>query len=265
MMVNMLINFKFTILLLVVTTVVASPSEAKRHKKFKGIVIVNQVLKLRGTLTNNGQQAMEFSGVKEGDLLETGPNSMAIVRIPGLLVMRLAEQTKVKLTKFGNRDRSQIDVIAGQVLFMVKRLGDHAFNFPEAVVKPQGAATQIFLIQAEQGLGLWDGKIKISSKNFKGAPVKSSEPVATAEIKEEKPNEAPLGSNIAVLAKPENRVIETPLELSEITLASSKTYKWVQVKITGLTIQEAVPSAQEKITTALPEQIQELDSLYSLP
>ena len=85
-------------------------AHAKKKKKFKGIIIVNQILKLSGTISVNGNPTPEYSGFKEGDTLETGEKSFAVLRIPGLAIYRLGPQTKIKLTKFSNRDNSKFEL-----------------------------------------------------------------------------------------------------------------------------------------------------------
>ncbi len=243
---------KNVVLLLMTLSLFSIAAEA-RKKKFKGVIIVNQILKSAGTMTDNGTPAPEFSGVKEGDVLETAPASFAMVRIPGLGIFRLGAATKIKLTKFYNRDTSKFELFKGELLSVYKRLGQHEVKLPGATVYPNGNSNSntFVTVAGEKNLvGVWDGKLVIKAANALPADTAAPQPALltnptpskTPELKSD-PNAPP-----AVATR------------SEITVASKDTYKKVVVGSQGL-------EEKEESAVSLPDIkiIQEMESLYSLP
>ncbi len=258
--------FVFALIELFILLLDVSPAEARKHHKFKGVIIVNQILKLSGTITNNGTAAPEFSGVKEGDVLETGDKSSAVIRVPGLAIYRLGEKTKVRLTKFANRDHSKLQVFNGEVLILYKRLGDHEITTPQSSIVPEGAAAQTLGVRVRAAdkpgdrstdeISLWDGKIQIKSLNAPmpktsvadATPVKSKVPQLMAE----KISDAPKGMNVAVNPSSDS-------EPHAIELISQRSFKQVVASGDGL--------EEKKSGKDLPDLklVDDLESLYGLP
>lgn len=221
-------------LLILIATVIFSTNDAeakrKKRKKSKGVIIVNQILKLSGTMTIDGKDTPEFSGVKEGDTLETGEKSYAVVRIPGLVIFKMNPQTQLKLTKFMNRDITKFELTKGEALFVYKRLGQHDLITPKAKINPVGnsKSNTFFVSNLTDGdeIALWDGKIQVASLK---AP-----PQINPETKE-----------------------ETKVE---------KTFSAKQEYIDFFVDDESLEEEKES-TATLPDlrTIQELESLYALP
>ncbi len=108
-------------------------AEARKRKRGPKLQVpANQVVKLEGTATVNGQPAVEFMGIKTGDEIETGEKSVAAVRVAGLGIFRLNEKTKLKLKQVGDRNNSVVELESGQVLALYRRLGNHTFVTPKA-------------------------------------------------------------------------------------------------------------------------------------
>ena len=156
---------------------------ARHKKKFKGVIIVNQILRLDGTLTVNGNPAPEFSGVKEGDILETGEKSYAVVRIVGLGIFRLSPLSRMKLKSFHNRDESRFELFGGEVFSVFKRPGTHEMKLPHSVVSLHQS---IFIARTGGGDGdeiqLFDGKIEVKDliDSSIGEPTTSGPAIASA-------------------------------------------------------------------------------------
>lgn len=154
----------FSVFLIIGILISSNQSEGRRKRRAKLNLPVNQILKLEGQVQNNGSQAQEFSGVKDGDVLETSDKSFAIVRVPGLGLYRLGPKTKVKMSKFANRDETRVEVLTGEVFAMIKRLGSHSIQTP----KSQMSSSQGFLALAsnvggEEEIAIYDGNVEIKS------------------------------------------------------------------------------------------------------
>ena len=91
------IKMRFLLTMTLVAFLFSPVSEAKRRKKSKLVVPANQIMRLEGKATVNGEPAMEFMGLKNGDEVETAPESVAVLRVSGLGLFRLKENTKFKL------------------------------------------------------------------------------------------------------------------------------------------------------------------------
>jgi hypothetical protein len=150
------------ILALMMVPLFQSPALARRKRKFKGVIIVNQVLKLDGTMTLNGHPAPEFSGVKEGDVIETGEKSFAIIRIVGLGIFRMGPLARLKLKSFHNRDESKFELEGGEVLSLFKRPGSHEMDMPHSKLNLHQS---VFIARVGNGDGdevqLIDGRIVV--------------------------------------------------------------------------------------------------------
>ncbi|MBK9293502.1 MAG: FecR domain-containing protein [Oligoflexia bacterium] len=220
----------FLMAFLIFVTSVDAEARRKKRRRSKGVVIVNQILKLSGTMSIDGKDVPEFSGVKEGNLLETGEKSYATVRIAGLLILKMSPQTQLKLTKFMNRDNTKFELLKGEVLFIFKRLGTHEVLTPKSKIIPIGnfASNTFFISNLTDGdeIALWDGKIQVSSLK---AP-----PVVNPETKE-----------------------ETKVEKA---FTSQKNY--IDFFVDDESIEE-----EKESTATLPDirVMQELESLYALP
>lgn len=247
-------------------------AEARRRKKYKGPIIVNQILRLDGTMTDNGAPTTEFAGIKEGDVLETGPKSSAVIRIPGLGIYRLGENTKVRLAKFGGRDISKFEVNKGDFLCIYKRLGSHEVSSLTASVHPNGnsASNTFWLSDLEKKsvVALWDGKIDIKAKNAPAevpaqapspTPTPTPSPTKEAELKA---SNVPVDSKIAPTVEP--KPIPMPINpkfVSDITAtAKNELLRYVITPEKGLEQKEepGVAPPDSKI-------IKDMESLYALP
>jgi hypothetical protein len=121
----------------------SAEARRRRKKRVRGKIIVNQILKLEGTITNNGNPAMEFSEIKQGDVLETGESSYAVVRVPGLGLFRMGPKTRLKMTSFMDRNNTKIEMTGGEVLALYRRLGEHQFVTPNGIISPRAATFQV--------------------------------------------------------------------------------------------------------------------------
>lgn len=204
-------------------------AEARRKKKkFKGPIIVNQILRLNGSMKINDTPTQEFAGIKEGDILETGENSWAIFRIPGLGIYYLGPQSKLKLSKFAGRDITKFDLEKGNVLSIYKRLGTHEVRANEAIVSPAGnSPSNIFWVtsqDADSVIYLWDGKVQIQA----------SQPEAQA---------------------------PTPSFVKDVTAVTKTSWqKYLVSKTDGVKEKEELKLAPPEIKT-----IHDMESLYALP
>jgi hypothetical protein len=223
----------------------AEARSKRRHKRAKLNIVVNQILKLDGVLTRNGQPAPEFSGVKDGDVLETGERSVAIIRIPGLGLFRMGPQTKFRMTKFQGRDLTRLELLSGNLTVLFKRLGDHEMILPRGLIIPQGAN---FLASTNgkevDDVVLCAGKIKVKAFN-----------AADEEEKVEQVKKKPT-------ATPAPSPSPSPAEglITELVLTSSGDVKHVQFVDEG--IQTKVSGEAKNCDTKL---ITDLESLYGLP
>jgi hypothetical protein len=245
--------FQCVLLILLCLTFISASSFAKHKKKFKGIIIVNQVLKLDGTLKINGNLAPEFSGVKEGDVLETGEKSVAIVRIVGLGIFRMSPKARFKLKSIHNRDESRFELIDGEVLSVFKRPGSHEVRLPHSLMSlHQG----IFAGRVGNGDGdevqLLDGKIEVKdlilhtsdSLNPKIPPTNS---ISKAEIKE------PPKTIVDVAPHPESQTSE------QADLANGHA-KLIRLTPSGVSVID-----QDIAGSEIKRNLSDLDSLYALP
>lgn len=225
----------------------------RRHRKFKGVIVVNQILKLSGTITNNGKPVPEFSGVREGDVLETGDRSYAVIRIPGLGIFRMGEKTKICLTKFWNRDKAKIELMSGELFSLFHRFGNHEVKLPRSTASLDEEATFYASTVVSDGSDdycVCDGKVQIKAKEAEPtvaaantpAPVAAATPASTA------------------TATPAPTPTPTP-NVSELKISSRWMHKAVHVH-GGNAIESAENSLLRKHGEAL---IQELESLYDLP
>lgn len=260
----MILKF-LTLSILAVALAMPSVGEARRKKKFKTPVIVNQILRLTGTMTINGDPTHEFGGVKEGDVLETGGNSWSIFRIPGLGIYYLGADTKVKLTKFSGRDVTKFELLKGNLLCIYKRLGTHEVHADDAVVIPAGNAPSNTFWVSEQdkdaAVFLWDGKIQIQSRETHTAPappiVASPTPsISKAQITE---SNVPVDSKVDPV-KPVEK-IETPTFVHDMTIFTKNS--WLKYLVTK---DEGVKEKGElKIPPPDTKTISDMESLYALP
>ncbi len=141
-----------------------SSSEARRHRKFKGVIIVNQILHLDGSATNNGQPAPEYSGVKQGDLLATDDRSSMVVRIPGLGIYRLGPKSKFKLTSFSDRNESRFELLTGELLALYRRTGYHELKTPRGIISVHGNSTFVVTTESKSELiCACDGKLHVQN------------------------------------------------------------------------------------------------------
>jgi hypothetical protein len=155
---------KTLIVLLCVNLFFTNIAEARRHKKFKGVIIVNQILKLTGTITRNGEDAPEFSGVKQGDVLETADKSSAVIRIPGLALFQMGPNTKLKLTQFNDRNESRFELFYGDFVALFRRVGVHEVKLPHGLLRLHG--TTFFVLSPKDAksdqICLEEGRIDVS-------------------------------------------------------------------------------------------------------
>ncbi len=270
----------FTIMLAILSGV--DDAHARRHRKFKGVIIVNQLLKLDGTATNNGQPALEFSAVKQGDVLTTGEKSSAVIRIVGLGIFRLGPKTTFKITRFSDRNESRMELIGGEVLSVYRRPGNHEFKTPRGIINFHSAVTFFASGQSEAKSGfvcLCDGKINLQniissseaarralpvvmpSAFLNKAPVESapgkSAPVISA-IKGAPPAPAPVLASPSPVEEPSP---SPPKEfVDDSNIASQWNHKQIQLSENGIEVIENEPPKDHS-----DKQIKELESLYSLP
>jgi hypothetical protein len=157
-------------------------AEARRHKKFKGVIIVNQILKLDGHVTRNGVDAPEYSGVKQGDILETPEKSAAVIRIPGLAILRMGSNTKLKLTQFNDRNEARFELLSGELLALFRRVGTHEVKLPKSTIKLHGTTFIVAIKDSKtEELRLDDGKIEVALRNPPAAEKPTPPPTPTPE------------------------------------------------------------------------------------
>jgi hypothetical protein len=261
--------------LLIFSFLTGAPAEARRHKKFKGVIIVNQILKLTGKLTRNGEDAPEYSGVKQGDVLETGDKSEAVIRIPGLLILQMKPNTKMKLTQFGNRDNSRFEILTGGVLFVFKRNGDHTLKLNRSTITIHQPTT-FFVVSAQESkfdqLCLCDGKVGVEVRE----PLKKKSNIIIAETQAPPPNpKAPAilkAENTPTLDStpkssptpsptPTATATPEPTPASTMEVTSNNENKQWEISEDGI-----VSKPEGKLLELHnQDQIKELESLYALP
>lgn len=236
-------------------------AEARRHRKFKGVIVVNQILKLEGTITNNKNPAPEYSGVKQGDLLETGDKSAAVIRIPGLAIFKMDANTRFHLTSFSNRDESRFEVEKGTVLAVFRRAGHHVFKLSKGVLTLHGTTFLSRVTGDGDEVCLCDGKLAVQLKNEKRAtasvtpsPSPYTGPVISAEP------ERGASPKLELKASPAPTPTAAPTPVKEIEISSSNEHKQFLISDEGIVVK-----GLKLLDVHSSREIQELQSLYDLP
>ena len=87
------------------------------------------------------------TAVREGDTVSTGPDSLAILELPGDRVVKLREETILTLTSTGTR--ATLDLNRGGVFAKVRKMAgqDFSVSTPSAVAGVRG--TQFFMAYGE--------------------------------------------------------------------------------------------------------------------
>lgn len=235
------------IFLLSVFALMASAPEAHaRRRKKKVNYVVNQILKLEGIIANNGRPAVEFSGIKQGDVLETGPDSYAVIRVPGLGIFRMGPQTQLKMTKFMDRNETKLELIKGELLALYRRVGVHELKSANGVVSPKGATFHLTSRPGEKSdlLCLCDGRLVLPEIPSQ-APLAATEGAAKSDGPQLSAESG--GKQPAVGAQP-----------SQIN--SEKGHK-----LFGLTPKTIEPQESSSPKAHSDSLIQDLESLYALP
>ncbi|MDZ4676472.1 MAG: hypothetical protein SGI74_03095 [Oligoflexia bacterium] len=247
-------------------------AEARKKKRSKLNIVVNQILKLDGTLTRNGEPAPEFSGVKDGDLLETGERSVAIIKIPGLGLFRMGSQTKFRMTKFQGRDLTRLELIGGDITVLFKRLGDHEMILPRGVIEPLGASFKASTDAKEiDNVVLCSGKLKL--KAFTKAEENERAAEANPKPKGKKSSLTKINQTaiigmpvvaapVVTTASATPAPTDTPSDKlpTEITLTLESESKYVQLVDQGLEIKP-----KGEIISCNQKLMADLESLYGLP
>jgi hypothetical protein len=243
--------FQHLLLIFLALTFVPQAHARRRHK-FKGVVVVNQILKLEGRILRNGEDAPEFSGVKQGDLLETQDKSSAVIRIPGLAIFRMSPNTAFRLTKFNDRNESRFEVTNGAVLALFRRPGEHEFVLNHSVIKLHG--TTFYAVTSREGkvdqLCLCDGRVTVDAKENRkpsSAPAKSAvpsaAPTATATVAAQPtPTKSPLfGTSLTAEGSPKPTPVPptptpapTPKLPLEVVLSSNNEHKQCEISADGI-------------------------------
>ena len=248
-------------------------AEARKHR-FKGVIVVNQILKLDGTINNNGKQAMEYSGVHQGDVLETGDKSTAVIRIPGLAIFKMYANTRLKLAGFNDRNESRFEIEKGSVLNVFRRPGHHVVTLSHGVLTLHGTTFLAKVSENDDEVCLCDGKIsalvkgqkrKTASVTTTPTPTPTSTPVppSTATSSTTNPNEGPTIS-AAPTPAPSAEVSPVPSPapspIYEIEVSSSNEHKQFAITADGIEVKDL-----NLLNSHTNQEIQDLNSLYDLP
>jgi hypothetical protein len=248
-------------------TLMSEDGQARRRKRrSKGKVIVNQILKLDGTITNNGRPAVEFSEVKQGDLLETGASSYAVVRVPGLGLFRMGPQTQFKMTSFMDRNNTKLEITKGEVLALYRRMGDHELKSANGVVSPRLATLHLTSRPGEKSdlLCLCKGRLalpQIASTASQAPPASASQtppaasPAAAVGVTAVTPN-ASAKSEPQLSVEAGGKIPpEVPMQIE-----SSGEHKRFELAPKNIEPREVSPPKAHSESL-----IQDLESLYALP
>ncbi|CAM5999550.1 unnamed protein product [Sphagnum balticum] len=251
----------------------APSAEARRRKKFKGVIIVNQILKLKGTIKRNGLDVPEYSGVKQGDLLETAEKSEAVIRIPGLGIFRMGPSTEFKLTQFNDRNESRLTLVSGSLLALYRRQGNHELTLNHSQIKIHG--TTFLALSPRDGkldqICLCDGKITVSvyepkQRKPKGVATPAGVPAASP-VASIAPSASPavnVTPTLVMASATPTAAPSPPAQTAmskELVVASKDEHKMCEVSAEGVELQ-TVNKLLDLHTTA---EIKELESLYNLP
>jgi len=262
---------RITTLIFTVCFLFSLGAQARKHKKFKGVIIVNQILKLDGHVTRNGVDAPEYSGVKQGDVLETPEKSAAVIRIPGLAILRMGANTKLKLTQFNDRNEARFELFSGELLALFRRVGTHEVKLPKSTVILHGT-TFLVAISKVESFRLDEGKIEITLRNPPPLPAKSTpiiEPTPVASPLYHASLSAAATPTLAVskpaTPAPTPMATSTPMPTAtpglptEVTLAATTEPHFCDVTDDGINLKP------EHKLDAQQSEIKELESLYALP
>jgi hypothetical protein len=259
-------NLKTILICISVFLLFNGDAEARRHRKFKGVVIVNQILKLDGTITKNGVDVPEYSGVKQGDVLETGEKSQAVIRIPGLGIFRMGPKTKFILTQFNNRDSSRFSLQNGGLLALFRRFGDHEVILNQGVIKLQG--TTFYAISPAGGkidqVCLCQGKIKVVANESEDAEptAEPTAPKGTPLFKASLSAEVKPGIvKVEPTAVPTAAPTALPTNPRALEIVSNGEHRQCEISQDGIVMKD-----KSTLIDLHPDsEIKELESLYALP
>lgn len=125
--------FVFSVLL-AITFLLENSAEARKRRRSRDPIIVHRLLNLKGTAFLDGLPAPEFAGIKEGMMFDTKDDSMLVARIVGLGLVRMGDNSQIKISKFLNRDKFRMDFFKGDVLIYIKRPGEHQIVVGDQVI-----------------------------------------------------------------------------------------------------------------------------------
>lgn len=166
-----------------ICTLNVSTSEARGRKKRgpRGPIIVHRMVNMKGTVSIDGVQIPEFAGIKEGNLVETAADSMALFRIAGLGLFRLGEKSQIKIVRYTNRDKARFEIYKGEFLAFIRRPGEHQLVAGDKILHVTDEATiRIRMNGKVPEICTCSGSFKLESRNqsdsAKPTPLPSPEP-----------------------------------------------------------------------------------------